>query len=213
VGAFLIACGGGGGAGRSGPVETGTIAKLAEDDQFVPAYDKADLSRALISERGLEASAERQVRDIEALVAAGSTSAGTDRLRVALNDLAVRRRFIATLESCQLQGRWCPPRLDEPAWVYDPAGEDPVPLDTNLRFDLDTWRKITAELHGRACACRTVLCIDGVDVAITQLEERPMRAVQEDDTAIQAITRARECTFRLRGKKLFRVDRVLPESE
>ena len=213
VGAFLIACGGGSGAGRSGPVESGTIAKLAEEDQFVPTYDKADLQRALIAERGAEASAERQVREIEALVAAGSTSAGTDRLRVALIDLAVRRRFISTLEACELQGRWCPPRLDDPAWVYDPSGEDPVPLEATLRFDLDSWRTITAELHGRACACRNLVCIDGVEVAITQLEERPMRAVQDDDAAIQSVTRARECLFRLRGKKLFRVERVLPESE
>ncbi|MBA2544250.1 MAG: hypothetical protein H0V17_31690 [Deltaproteobacteria bacterium] len=213
VGAFLIACGGGSGAGRSGPVESGTIAKLAEDDQLVPTYDKADLQRALIAERGAEATAERQIRDIEALVAAGSTSAGTDRLRVALVDLAVRRRFIATLETCETQGRWCPPRLDDPVWVYDPSGEDPVPLDAAQRFDLDSWRTITTELHGRACACRTQVCVDGVDVALAQLEGRPMRAVQDDDAAIQSVTRARECLFRLRGKKLFRVDRALPESE
>jgi hypothetical protein len=213
VGAFLIACGGPGGAGPTGAVETRAIAKLADEDQFVPTYDKAELQRALIAERGAEATSERQVRDIEALVAAGTTSAGTDRLRVALIDLAVRRRFIATLEACELQGRWCPPRLDEPAWAYDPSGEDAVPLEAAMRFDLDSWRKITAELHGRACACRTQLCIDGIEVAIAQLEDRPMRAVQDDDAAIQAITRARECLFRLRGKKLFRFDRVLTESE
>jgi hypothetical protein len=214
VGAFLIACGGGGKAGPAGPVGTATIAKLADEDQFVPTYGKAELQRALIAERGAEATSEGQIREIEALVAAGTTSAGTDRLRVALIDLAVRRRFISTLEACETQGRWCPPRLDDPPWVYDPSGEDPVPLEAAMRFDLESWRKIADELHGRACACRTQVCIEGIDVAITQLEPRPMRTVQDDDAAIQAITRARECLFRLRGKKLFRFDAAaLPESE
>jgi hypothetical protein len=128
-----------------------------------------------------------------------------DQLRVAAADLAVRRRFIATLEVCEAAGRWCPPRLDDPPWAFDPDPDrgrpgDP-PLTASLRYDLDSWRQIAAELHGRACACRTIACVDSVGVAIDELEPRPMPAVQGDDQAAAAITRGRECLFRLRGKK------------
>lgn len=204
LGAFL-GCGGGGPA-RIPDQQVGSGAKLADDDQFVPTYGKAELQRALIAERGAEATGERQVHEVEALVAAGSTMAGSDRLRVALADLAVRRRFLATLESCDAQGQWCPPRLDDPPWMFDPdpdAGGTP-PLDAPLRFDVDSWRVVAAELHGRACACRTMGCIDSLNVAIEQLEKRPMPAVQGDDAASLSVTRARECLFRLRGKKPFR---------
>lgn len=192
----------------------GAGATLADEDRFVPTYGKQELSRALIADRGAEATGERQVRELEALVAAGSTQAGADRLRVALSDLAVRRRFISTLEACETQGQWCPPRLDEPAWAFDPdpdAGKPP-PLDAPLRFDVDSWRVVAAELHGRACACRTLGCVDSMDVAIEQLEKRPMAAVQGDDAASLSVTRARECLFRLRGKKPVKLSPVSPES-
>lgn len=191
-----------------------TRAHLADDDQFVPSYGKAELQRALISERGAEATNERQVREIEALVAAGSTQAGADRLRVALSNLAVRRRFIATLEACEARGTWCPPRLDDPPWSFDPDpdADKPAPLDAPLRFDVDSWRAVASELHGRACACRTLGCIDSMNVAIEQLEKRPMPAVQGDEAASLAITRARECLFRLAGKKPVRLPVVPSES-
>lgn len=192
----------------------GSGAKLADEDRFVPTYGKQELSRALIADRGAEATGERQVRELEALVAAGSTQAGADRLRVALSDLAVRRRFISTLEACETQGQWCPPRLDDPAWNFDPdpdAGKPP-PLDAPLRFDVDSWRVVAAELHGRACACRTLGCIESMDVAIEQLEKRPMAAVQGDDAASLSVTRARECLFRLRGKKPVKLAPVSTES-
>ncbi len=211
LGAFLAACGGGGPV-RIPDQPIGTSAKLADDDQFVPTYGKPELQRALISERGAEAIGEREVRDFEALVASGSTMAGSDRLRVALADLAVRRRFISTLESCESQGQWCPPRLDDPPWMFDPdpdAGGAP-PLDAPLRFDVESWRIVAAELHGRACACRTLGCIDSMNVAIEMLEKRPMPKVQGDDAAILSVTRARECLFRLRGKKPVR---VAPQTE
>jgi hypothetical protein len=35
--------------------------------------------------------------------------------------------------------------------------------------------------------------------AIDRLETRPMPDVQEDDTALLSIVRARECLYRLRG--------------
>nr|MDQ3366399.1 hypothetical protein [Myxococcota bacterium] len=125
-----------------------------------------------------------------------------DQLRVARADLAVRRRFIAALEACERAGRWCPPRLDDPAWAFDPDPDRPVapPLDAPLRFDVASWRTIALELFGRACACRTLGCVDSVGVAIDQLEPRPMPAVQGDEAASLSITRARECLFRLRGK-------------
>jgi len=77
-------------------------------------------------------------------------------------------------------------------------------VTATLRFDLESWRALAAELHGRACACRTLACVDSVGVAIDQLETRPMPQVASDDAAATAITRARECLFRLRGKSAMR---------
>jgi hypothetical protein len=181
-------------------------AELAPDDDGTrPPYNAAALETALIAERGKEAHETAALSSLEEAAELDPTiSPNTPRLAAA--DLEVRRRYIKTLESCQASGHACPPRLDEPAWKWDtdpePGRDKPPPLDTPLRFDRDSWLKITAELHGRACACRNMACVDGVGVAIDQLETRPMLAVQSDDTAIAAITAARECLFRLRGKEV-----------
>jgi hypothetical protein len=198
---FLIACGGGSTPARtSGDLGITTHSALADDDGFTPAYSKADLERALIADRGREATNERRVAELEAKE---PTKDADDELRVARADLEVRRRFIKALELCQTSGRNCPPRLDEPAWTFDVDTEGAKPpLDTPLRFDLEDWRKIAVELHGRACACRTLSCVDGVGVAIDQLEVRPIQDVQGDEAASASITRARECLFRLRGKAI-----------
>jgi hypothetical protein len=182
---------------------------LADEDSYKPTYGKPELSRALIAERGAEATLERRVDDLEAkrdaMPGTSFDPAVDDQLRVATADLGVRRRFIATLETCESAGRWCPPRLDDPPWAYDPDPDPPAqasepPLSAPLRFDLDSWRNLAAELYGRACACRTIACVDSVGVAIDELEPRAMPAVQRDDQATADITRARECLFRLRGK-------------
>lgn len=191
------------------PPGDGSHATLADDAAEPAGHSKPELQRALITERAAEATQERRVGELEAKLAeppapGAINPALEDQLRVATADLAVRRRFIATLELCEAAGRWCPPRLDDPPWAFDPdpdgAPGDP-PLTATLRYDLDSWRQIATELHGRACACRTIACVDSVGVAIDQLEPRAMPAVQSDDQAAAAITRARECLFRLRGKK------------
>ena len=176
-----------------------TVAVLADENNFKPSYGKADLEKALIAERGKEVTAERVLTEFEAR----GTDGADDQMRTAAADLAVLRRFIASLEACQDSGRMCPPRLDDPAWTYDYAVDKPAPppLDTPLRFDLADWQKVTAELHGRACACRTLACVDSVGVAIDQVEGRPMPDVQGDEAASQSLTWARECLFRLRGKE------------
>jgi hypothetical protein len=176
---------------------------FATDDAFVPAYGKAELQKALIAERGAEATADRVVGELEAKVTDGPTN---DRWRIARADLEVRRRFIRSLETCESSQRDCPPRLDDPTWSYDPDPDVVVApkVDADLRFDLASWQKLAAEMFGRACACRTIACVDSVGVAIDQLEARPMPAVQGDETASVSITRARECLFRLRGKALTR---------
>lgn len=179
-----------------GGLATGST--FADDDQHIPGYGKPELARARIAERGAEASAERALGELEAATA-GDAADRDARWRTTHADLAVRRRFIATLEACEAQRRWCPPRLDDPAWRWEPDSDRPVPLDAALRFDVDSWRAIARELHGRACACRTAACVDGLGAAIDQLETRPMPAVQGDDAATVSITRARECLARLRG--------------
>jgi hypothetical protein len=169
---------------------------LADDVEPPPPYDKAALQIALIAERASEAKAETALADAEA-------TGESDRIRVSRDNLAVRQRFIQTLEVCESQDRMCPPRLDEPAWPYAIDSEADPKLDVPLRFDLASWRKVTAELHGRACACRTMTCIDSFDATIGRLEGRPMEDIQDDDAATTSLTRARECLFRLRGKKHF----------
>lgn len=194
--AFLVACSGGSATPGTHP-QTQTPGEFAGENQFVPSYQAAELSRALQKERGAEAIATRVLADLEA------KDTGDDQLRITAADLAVRRRFIQSLERCEVSRRECPPRLDEPSWAFDPDPDKPSapPVTANLRFDLDSWRTLASELHGRACACRTIACVDSVGVAIDQLEVRPMEPVQGDETASLSITRARECLFRLRGKR------------
>jgi hypothetical protein len=181
--------------------------QLADEVLFRPTYNKAELQKALITERGAEARGEALVTELE------SKDGTDDRLRLATSDLAVRRRFIASLEACEATGRFCPPRLDDPPWAFDPDPDvqQPPKLDTPLRYDLASWQKIANELHGRACACRTITCVDSMAVAIEQLEPRPMPDVQGDETATQSITWARECLFRLRGKKATPVAKTVVE--
>ena len=176
------------------PTDTSPHATLADDDDVKPTYGKDTLEQALIAERGAEASGERRVDELE-------QKGDDDNWRVAVADLAVRRRFIAALELCQSSGHTCPPRLDDPPWKFDITDDKAKPpLEAPLRFDVDDWRKVAAELHGRACACRTLACLDSVGVAIDQLELRPMQDVRGDEAATASITHARECLFRLRGK-------------
>jgi hypothetical protein len=169
--------------------------RMAEDDPGPPPpYSKDEAQRVLFGEHDAIDKAERAASEL-------AEDPGPDRrLASALLDIAVRRRFAAMLERCAETGRGCPPRLDEPAWSYDVDGAADPKLDTPLRFDRDNWRKIANELHGRACACRTLDCIDSLGVAIDVLEKRPMREVAADDAAVASITRARECLFALRPR-------------
>jgi hypothetical protein len=194
----LLACAacGSGSAGSTAASTTGEVtsrpAAIAEDDVYQPPYAKTDLRQALTAERAAVATAEQRLRELE-------DKGDYDQLRIARADLAVRRNFVASLESCEATGRVCPPRLDDPAWTFDIAGNVDPKLDTTLRFDEASWQKVSAELHGRACACRTLACVDSMFVAIERLETRPMPDVQGDEAASLSITRARECLYRLRG--------------
>jgi hypothetical protein len=181
--ALLLGCAHGSGpaAHAGGDTVLATHDSLASDDDYQPSYSKADLEKALITERAAESQLEAQGDDAAA-------------------DVAVRRRFIASLETCQASGRTCPPRLDDPPWSYDVEGDADPKLDAPLRFDVDDWRAVSAELFGRACACRTAQCVESMEVAIARLESRPMPDVRGDEAASLSITRARECLTRLRGK-------------
>jgi len=195
----FLACGGGGGTRGNLPDQPTGRAWLAAEDRYVPPYGHPELQKALISERAAEVTAEHRVAELEGRA---TDTAGEDRLRIATADLAVRRRFITMLEICEADGRYCPPRLDDPPWSFDFDADTPIapPVTAALSFELAGWRALAAELHGRACACRTQACIDSVGVAIDQLERRPEAAVQGDEVASQSVTRARECLFRLRGR-------------
>lgn len=175
------------------PAEASTTT-FAEEDRLVPIYGAADLSRARSTERAAEASAERAITELEL------RGASPLELAAARADLAVRRRYIAALDACEESQRQCPPRLDDPPLAFDPAGESAPRLDVPLRFDLAAWRVVAVDVYGRACACRTVACIDATMLGIAWLESRPTREVLADDTATLSLTRARQCLYRLRGK-------------
>lgn len=170
-----------------------TLAPPLEDEPS-PPYDRAAIANALTVERAAEARDERVLTDAEA-------SGDGDRLRVARANLAVRRRFIATLELCEAHGRLCPPVLDDAPLRPALASYAEPDNASGLRFDLESWRAIAVEVQGRACACRSVSCIETLDDLIDQLEVRPMPDVRADETASESLTRARECLFRLRGKR------------
>jgi len=167
---------------------------MAGEDEPAPPYGRAELDRALAAERDAIARAERQ------LAAAQDDPRPDDALAGALADLGVRRRFAASLELCAAENRHCPPRLDEPAWSYDPMGSAQPELDTELRFSRASWQRIAEELDGRACACRTRSCVESMFAAIDVLEAQPMQDIRADETASEWITRARQCLFRLRGE-------------
>jgi len=203
----FLACAGAptrpGAAGAPGDQGIATHAQLADLDDVAPTYGQTELARAIAAERTTLAARERAADEL-----AAKDDVDRDALRVVLADLAVERRFVAMLDACAATGRWCPPRLDVPAWRYDIEDEAAKPpLDAPLRFDLADWRAIAAELFGRACACRTIACVDSLGVAIDRLELRPMPDVRDDDAASAAITHARECLFRLRGKAIARAPR------
>lgn len=190
---ILAACKGGSSPNPvTDPTEVHT--SMAVDDDPPPPYDKAALQMALIAERAAEAKGEAAVSEAE-------KDGDLDRLQVVAANLAVRRRFIAILEVCQAETKLCPPRLDEPGFPLAVESEEDPKLDVPLRFDLASWQKVTNELHGRACACRTLQCIDAMDASLGRLEKRPIEEVQADDAALTSLTRARECLFRLRGKR------------
>jgi hypothetical protein len=172
------------------------------DDEPAPPYGKDELDKALAAERDKLAQVDEEARDAQSKV--------TDEahLRIALANAAIRRRFVHTLEVCAATARLCPPRLDERPWSYAVESDTDPPLDAPMRFDLDSWRKVAAELIDRACTCRTIDCIESAEAAIARLEVRPMPDVQADEDATVSVTRARDCLMRLRGKRsLPRIER------
>ena len=176
----LAACGPGAPpqAGTGADVITYHKAELSDDDEPPPKYHRSDLEDVLEAERAKVAAMSDEDRD----------------------NILVRKRFIETLELCKATGTSCPPRIDEPAWTFEADSDTDPKLENPLRFDVDGWRKVSTELHGRACACRTIGCIDTLEVAIQRLEVRPMPDVQSDDFAAIEIVRARDCLARLRGR-------------
>jgi hypothetical protein len=207
--AMAIACGGqtGMSGGTSTPPAAGASETtsdpnlathegfLADDDGAQPHYTRADLDRTLAAEHAALDAADAQLATLAADPRPDDTQA------TLLADRAVRARFVTALEACRDGGRSCPPKLDDRPFSYDLAGAKDPKLDVPLRFDLEDWRLVTAELHERACACRTLTCVDAVDAATNALESRPMPQVTADDAAIASLTRARACLMRLRGRR------------
>lgn len=168
---------------------------LADDDGASPRYSRADLDKAIAGEHAALDAADAQLATLAA------DARPDDAAAALLADRGVRARFVTWLEACRDGGKSCPPRLDERPFTYDLASDKDPKLDVPLRFDLADWRLMTAELHERACACRTLTCVDALDAVANALEARPMPQVTADDAAIASLTRARMCLMRLRGRR------------
>ena len=147
------------------------------------------------SQRALIGGARRRGGGRAAVCATLEDKGDYDQLRIAGADLAVRRRFIASLAACNATGQVCPPRLDDPPWTFDRRSRcrSEARHAAALRRRR-AGRRSSAELHGRACACRTIACVDSMFVAIDRLEKRPMPEVQDEDIARTSIVRARDCS-------------------
>lgn len=164
-----------------------------EATEVVPTYGKAELERVLAEERQAHGAAQS--------VLAGLMEQRGKSVEISLRlaDVGVQQRYIETLESCKAHGVWCPPKLGM-AWTIREDVDVPVSLDAEVRFDLDSWRKLTTELWARGCDCRSMTCVDAMTVTIDVLEPRPTPEVQGDQEASAALTAARTCLWRLRGK-------------
>lgn len=165
-----------------------------EATEVAPSYGRAELERAIGEERRAQA-------DGKAAIEALQTQRGKSlELATALADQGVRERYLEALETCRDHRMWCPPKLGLSWTFHDDAADVPVSLEAELRFDLQSWRKLAAELWARGCDCRTMRCVDAMTHTVDVLESRPLADVQGDHEASTAVTGARTCLWRLRGK-------------
>lgn len=161
--------------------------------EVVPSYSRQEMERVLAEERQAHTAA-RAVLD--SLMEQRGRSV---EIALKLADLGVQERFIEALDACRARGVWCPPKLGM-SWTIREEQAVPVSLDAEVRFDLASWRKLASELWARGCDCRSMTCVDAMTQTIDELERQPMADVQGDHEAASAITGARTCLWRLRGK-------------
>jgi hypothetical protein len=165
----------------------------AEAMEVHPSYGQPEMDRVLAEEK------QALAQGTAAL--AGLIEQRGKAVEIALHqaDLEVQQRYIEALELCRARGMWCPPRLGL-AWTIRDDADLPVSLDAETRFDLASWRKLTTELWARGCDCRSMRCVDAMTQMIDGLELRPTAEVQGDHESSVALTGARTCLWRLRGK-------------
>lgn len=194
AGAAVVAAAGCGGGQTERFVEPTQVAQIdPESTEVVPTYGKQELERVLGEERQAHAAAQSV---LDGLMGQRGKSV---EISLRLADVGVQARYIETLESCKARGVWCPPKLGM-AWTIRDGVDVPVSLDNEVRFDLASWRKLTSELWARGCDCRSMTCVDAMTESIDALEPRPTPEVQGDQEASAALTAARTCLWRLRGK-------------
>lgn len=192
VPALLVSCGGSQSSERY--VEPTVIGQIdPESTEVQPTYGRQEMERVLVE--------ERQAHTTAAAVLASLMEQRGKSVEIALKlaDLQVQERYLESLEACRARGVWCPPKLGM-AWTIREDQDVPVSLDAEARFDLASWRKLAAELWARGCDCRSMTCVDAMTQTIDALEAQPTPEVQGDHEAAAAVTGARTCLWRLRGK-------------
>jgi hypothetical protein len=194
IGAAAAGAAGCGGGQTERFVEPTQAAQIdPEATEVQPTYGKQELERVLAEERQAHVAAQAVLDGLM-----GQRGKAVE-ISLRLADLGVQARFLETLESCKARGVWCPPKLGM-TWTIRDGVDVPVSLDSDVRFDLTSWRKLTTELWARSCDCRSMTCVDAMTVTIDALEPRPTPEVQGDEEASAALTAARTCLWRLRGK-------------
>ncbi len=164
-----------------------------ESTEVQPTYSRQDMERILADER---AAATAAAATLTSLMDQRGKSI---EISLRLADLGVQQRYIEALESCRARSVWCPPKVGLTWTIRELEQDVPVSLDAELRFDLDSWRTLAAELWARGCDCRSMECVDAMTQSIDSLEGKPTLEVQGDHQASTAITGARTCLWRLRG--------------
>lgn len=178
-----------------------------ESTEVQASYGRQELEHVLAEER------RAQADGAAALEALQQQRGKAVEIALALADQGVRQRFLDSLESCRDRGVWCPPKLGHTWTLRDGDLDVPVTLDAEQRFDVESWRKLARELWSRSCDCRSMRCVDAMTRTVDTLELRPTAEVQGDHDASVALTGARTCLWRLRGKAGKRAYAAEPAAE
>lgn len=130
-------------------------------------------------------------QDALAALDAKIARADGDELVALRHDRTARASFIAQLERCAEDALACPPSFDEPVIpdAFDPA------THTIAGERSGDWPAAAEAIHVAACGCRTRACVDWVLADLLRWESSMTPHEQDEGTAAERVTAARECLW------------------